>query len=149
MDTDAEIARFKWLLVSGIVFLISGYFSYNELRFFVRGKTAEARVTRTRETQSGGRHSSPVLSVEYQFTEADGTSRSERDQVAIGSAVTANDLITVQYLPGVEDSSRVLGNSRMGAVYLFLACLAWLSFSGYQLWREATDAVHGSGRRKR
>ena len=45
MDDDEELARFKGILYSGIFFLITGIYSFSELRFLLFGKIAEARVT--------------------------------------------------------------------------------------------------------
>jgi hypothetical protein len=155
MDFDNEMQRLKWLLVAGVLFLLSAVFSYGELKFAVWGKTAPAKVTRTHETHNGGgfgrrglRERTPLLAVEYQFTEADGTARSERDDVPIDWPMPENGEISVQYLPGVADSSRLEGHSRMTWVYVFLGSLAWLAYSIYKLWREATEAVRGSGRRR-
>lgn len=83
MDQDNELARFKWLLFAGIMFLISGYYSISELRFAVSGKTIEASLTQVKQTMSTGRRSRPRLSFEYQFAEADGKTRSERDVVSV------------------------------------------------------------------
>ena len=147
MDTENELTRFKGILFAVLAFLVSAYFSYGELKFAGWGKTAEAKVTRTHQTRNFSKRL--LLRVEYQFTEADGTGRSERDDVAIDWPAPGTGNVTVQYLPGVAGSSRLLGNSNMMAVYIVLGCLAWLSFSGYKLWREANEALHGSGRRRR
>lgn len=149
MDQDEELAKFKSILFSAVVFLISAYFSFGELKFAVWGKTAEAKISRTHETKSAGRRSRPMIQIEYQFTEADGTGRSERADVAIDWPVPTTGVMTVQYLPGVADSSRPLGQSKMMAVYIFLASLAGLGFNGYKLCKLANEPVRGSGRGRR
>lgn len=142
MDQDEELAKFKWLLIAVIIFLGSGYFSYKELKFAVWGATAEARVSETFATRnSSRRRSRPLLAVKYSFTDEDGNQFSERDDVPIDWPVSEN--MTVQYLPGVEDSSRLLGHSSWLAVCVFLASLGLLGFAGYGLYKEATEAVHG------
>lgn len=138
MDHDLELARFKWILIAGIAFLFSAYLSYKELKFAVWGETAEATVTDTHEVR-GGRRSSPKLAVEYTFTDESGAHHSERDDVSINSAISTNDLLTVQYLPGVDDSSRIEGNSNRFAVVIFLGSLAWLAFSFFKLYRDAQN----------
>ena len=50
MDQDDEIRKFKMILVAGVAFLFSAYFSWQELKFALWGESAEARVTRTFET---------------------------------------------------------------------------------------------------
>ena len=138
MDHDEELGKLKWLLVAVFAFLFSAYFSYQELKFAVAGVTADATVTNTFEVR-GGRRSSPKLAVEYTFTDEDGAHHSERDDVSIGSSISENDTISVQYLPGAEDSSRIEGNSNSFAVAIFLGCLIWLGFSFFKLYREAQN----------
>lgn len=149
MDQEEELAKFKSIIFSGLVFLISAYFSFGELKFAIWGKNAEAKITRTHETRSSGRRAHPMIQIEYQFTEADGTGRSERADVAVDWPVSTTGMMTVQYLPGVADSSRPLGQSKMTAVYVFLAALAWLGFNGYKLCKLANEPIRGSARSRR
>ena len=67
---------------------------------------ADAEVTRSQEKTSVGRRgrSVRVLRVEYDFTEANGTRRSERDDLPVDWSLPADGNITVQYLPGAEHS---------------------------------------------
>jgi hypothetical protein len=143
MDYD-ELAKFKRILLAGVVFLISAYYSYQEIKFAIWGATAEATVTRTFETKVKRRQ---LLAVEYKFSDEDGKRYSERDDVPIDWPVPAS-VVTVQYLPGVDDSSRLEGHSSSAAVWIFLACSAWLAFSGYKIYKEASEAVHGTKRRR-
>lgn len=149
MDIDDEVGKFKHLMVAGVVFLVSGYIAFSELRYAIWSKTAEATVTKTHETASTGRRRTPLLAVYYSFSEADGTGRSERDDVPVDFPVDPNGKIQVQYLPGVTDSSRLVGHSGMGAVYLFLGCCVWLAIAGFQAWREIKAAMDGPRRRRR
>jgi hypothetical protein len=143
MDQDAEIRKFKMILVAGLAFLFSAYSSWQELKFAMWGTTAEARVTRTFDTAERRR---PLLAVEYTFEDRDGRSHSERDDLP-ASFPDPGDVVTVEYLPGVEDSSRIEGHSSMASVWVFLACLGWLGYSAFKLYREASEAVHGGRRR--
>jgi hypothetical protein len=151
MDQDQELARFKWIFFAGMTFLVSAYWSFGELKFAIRGKTAEAKITGTHKSAGMRRYgrSNPMLAVEYQFTEVDGTPRSERDDVPAGWPLPPSGNATVQYLPGVSDSSRLLGHSQKTAVYVFLGCTGWLGFSCFKLWREAAAAVHRAGPRRK
>jgi hypothetical protein len=152
MDRDEELARFKFLLGAAVVFLISGYFAYGELKFALLGKTAEATVIRTfntKEMRSRGR-SRELLVVEYQFIEANGTARSERDDVPAGWPLPTTGKVLVQYLPGMADSSRLEGHRSLVSVFVFLAALAGLTFFIVKLWREASAAVSETrGKKKR
>ena len=143
MDDD-ELAKFKRILFAGIAFLVSAYFSYKELKFAVWGTTADATVTRTFETKN---RRTPLLAVEYTFLDEAGKSHSERDDVSLDWPVES-EIMTVQYLPGVDDSSRLAGHSNKVVVWIFLACTAWFAVSGFKLYKEANDAVHGKSRRR-
>lgn len=147
MDEEEELKKLKWLVVALVVFLISTYYSWQELKFVVWGQTAQANVTNTFETSSGGRRSAPLLAVEYTFTDSATGARSERDDVPVDWPLSENT-VTVQYLPGVVDSSRLHGHSRQSAVLIFVACAAWLGYQGFKLYREASQAVHGRGKRR-
>lgn len=144
MDQDDEIRKFKMILVAGVAFLFSAYFSWQELKFAMWGESAEARVTRTFETAE---RRQPLLAVEYTFEDQKGRSYRERDDLPI-SFSAPGEVVTVEFLPGVEDSSRIEGHSSMASVWVFLACLSWLGYSSYKLYRETSEAVHG-GRRRR
>lgn len=147
MDEEEELKKFKWLLVAVIVFLISTYYSWQELKFLAWGETAQATVTNTFETSSGSRRSQPLLAVEYSFTDSATGPRSERDDVPVDWPLPEGP-ITVQYLPGVADSSRLEGRSSRAAVIIFLACVCWLGYNGLKLYREASEAVNGRKKRR-
>jgi hypothetical protein len=119
MDQDEELAKFKWILIAAIAFLVSSYFSYRELKYAVWGATAEATVTRAAETTEMGRRGRrrPMLVVEYTFSDGSTGQRSERDRVPIDWPVPEGT-VTVQYLPGVAGASRLAGHSNKFAVWM-------------------------------
>lgn len=149
MDQHEELAKLKWLFISAVTFLISGYYTYQEFRYAMWGHTAEAVVHRIFETSERGFRGRrrQLLAVEYSFTDQNGAQLSERDDVPVNWSVQQS--VTVQYLPGVKDSSRLLGNSHKFAVWIFVGCIVWLGFTSYGVYREATAAVHGKKRRRR
>jgi len=150
MDQDEEITKFKQILIAGLTFAISTVFSYRELKYTLWSKTADAMVTRKFDTaESTGRRRKELIAVEYQFTETDGTTRMDRDRVAIDFPLPQTPTVTVQYLPAVKDSSRLLGISRSYFVWAFIGSFAWLITAGVNLWREAHKAVHGPRKRGR
>ncbi len=112
-----------------------------------RAGIAEAKVVRTFETKGASSRSGPKLAVEYTFTDAATGSRSERDDVPISWKIDG-PTVTVEYLPGVADSSRLKGNDRSMRVYLFAASCVWLLVEGYNVWSMAHAAVHGKRRRR-
>jgi hypothetical protein len=147
MDEEDELKKFKWLLFATLAFLISTYYSWREFKFFAWGETAEATVTNTFETQSGNRRRTPLMAVEYSFTDSSTGPRSERDDVAVDWQLEGSTVM-VQYLPGVADSSRLLGHSNTLPVWVFFGCLGWLGYNGFKVYREASEAVHGKKRRR-
>jgi|GEM_PF-1498695 len=148
MDQDEELKRFKWILSSGLVFLISGCFSYTELKYAIRGKTTEAQVSEFKEYMGGRRSNSPKVDLRYTYLEADGTSRGGRDDVPRSWVPDDPKSVTIQYIPGVEDSSRIKASERLMPVYFFAATALWLGYSIFTLAREAnTPIARGPGRR--
>ncbi len=151
IDQEAELARFKGLLVAGIVFLVSGCYAYSELKYAIWGQMADAKVIRAEQKSTPGRRGRThhVMRVEYEFAEANGTRRSEKDDVSVDWSPPGDGKISVQYIPGAEHSSRLEGQSHMFAVYLFLGCIVWLGYSLYQIGRQAHDDGRGSKNRRR
>lgn len=157
MDEQEELAKLKWILFAGIAFLISGYYSYQELKYTVWSSTAEANVTRTYTSTKwtgGGRgrrrwgRRREFLAVEYTFTDQDGKQHSERDGISIHSPAPGPK-VNVQYFSGVENSSRIEGHSSKVAVWVFLGCCALLVFAGFKLYQMASEAVDGNPRLRR
>lgn len=145
MDQDEDLAQLKWILIAGIAFLFSAFFAFQELKYFVWGTTAEATVTNTFETRERRRN---LLAVEYTFTDKEGQHHSERDDVP-SDWPTPGPKVTIQYMPGVEDSSRLEGHSRTGAVWVFFVCCGLLVFAGFKLYQIASDAIDGPPRRRK
>ncbi|MDB5384373.1 MAG: hypothetical protein JWM11_19 [Planctomycetaceae bacterium] len=150
MDQDAELAKFKWMLIAGVGFLITGYFSLQELRYALFSKTVDATITQIREKTVSGRRgrTHQELAFEYQFKEVEGPVRNERDDVSVDWPRPGNGTIAIQYIPGVEKASRLLGHSNMFAVYGFMACIAGLAFAGYKLVRLANEPPKSYGKRR-
>lgn len=147
-DFDEELRKAKRMILSAILFLVAGIFSYVEIKYWIWGRMAEAKVVRTFDTaEGGGLRRSPKLAVEYSFTDEASGPRNERDDVPISWKVTGPTEM-VEYLPGVADSSRLKGNDRSLAVYLFAGACLWLAYEGYKLWSMAHAAVHGKRRRR-
>lgn len=144
IEMDEEVKKFKWILLCGIGFLVSGCSALEEVRYSIWGETAEATITRTYETSL---HDDLV--VEYQFVEADGASRSEHDKIADDSLLPESDRVPVEYFPGVKDSSRLAANRSMMRVYLFGGCIVLFGAAIYRLHDEANTPGYGSRRRRR
>jgi hypothetical protein len=157
VDEDDELRNLKRLLVAGLVFLVSGWFAFGELRYWAFGETADATITEVKETSQAGRRgrSRPMLAVRYSFPESGGATRSERDDVPPdwtppgGASLQPGSKVKVQYLPGVPDKSRLAGHATTLPLLIFVACLVAIVGFGIWLWRHAYQAVHSRPARRR
>lgn len=145
MDRD-DLGAVKRIGFAGLAFLLSAYASWKEVKFMMWGATATAEVVSVQE-ETGGRRRRSYLAVEYRFTEADGTSRSEKDDVPTSYEVTAPGTVNVQYLPGVADSSRLEGTANNTALFVFVGSIGWVAWTLYSFYREAHAPVGPRSRR--
>jgi hypothetical protein len=127
---------------------MSGYFAFREIRFSIFGATAEATITNVKEYDDVGRRGrkNPKLAVYYTYTDKDGQTHQERDAVPLDWP-DFGPIVNVEYLPGVEDSSRLEGHSSKVSLWMFLACCVGVGFVGYKLHRAVTDPPSGRKRR--
>src|SRR5579859_7981940 len=100
MDREAEFARFKWVVGGGILFLVSGWFTLQELDYRLNGRDTEADVTQT--YQSRGRRGSTNYHVDFAFTEPNGTRRKGTDTVSAGWSVPPDGKVPIRYTPGAD-----------------------------------------------
>ncbi|MGE5610785.1 MAG: hypothetical protein ACM359_16160 [Bacillota bacterium] len=137
MDIDEETKRFKQMLVTALIFLVSTYFAYRELKYCIWGQTIDARVVRTYQITEYRRYSSkPLLVVEYSFKDS-GTTRTEDDRVPIDWELPGNGTAKVQYLPGHPYASRLSGHRNLVFVWIFFASLLVAAFFIISLLRQA------------
>lgn len=136
MDTDAETKRFKWLLIAGILFVVSAFFSWSELKYALFGKQVEARLVKVVDTTDPGRRGREVMAVHYEFADSDGTTRNETDRLPATWDRPSGQTIPIQYLSGSPDSSRVVGNTRRVWILIFLGSLVFFGFKVFQIYRE-------------
>lgn len=155
MDQDEELARFKWILYAGIFFLITGIYSFSELRYALFGKIAEARVISV-DDHVEARVNRRMFSTQnvrvfaYEFQDVDGTLRREQDEVSESWPRPEGETIKVQYLSGSKHSSRLAGNVKWVAIIGFLVSLSLLVFAIWRLVRMANDPFQKTaGRRGR
>lgn len=139
VDEDAERAKAGLLLAAIAAFLISGWFSYNELKYALRGRSVDAAVLRMYEYLPPARHGRPGLrlGIVYQFTDAAGRTREGRDWVPVPSDLQGRELVRVQYLPGADGGSRLAANRSVRGPVIFLVCVALVVVSLVRLVREA------------
>ena len=149
MDAGRELARAKWLILSGIVFLGSGCISWGEFIYLVAGQTAPATVTQVaaptvRFSRGGGRS----LEVTYSFTEADGTPRTGSDTVGRDVPVPASRT-TVQYTPGKGGMSRLAGRTNWVALCVFGGSLLAVGVFGFLVVRRASAEVNDKPKKRK
>jgi hypothetical protein len=141
MDADKELGRAKWLLISAVLFLVSCFLCYSEIAYLLSGHVTQATVTKAYEVQRGRFGLSTRLTVEYTFTEPDGTPRTDSDTVGTDWELPSTGTIAVQYTPGVDGRSRLSGHVNWVGIAIFVVSVGVLGFFGYRLWREAYDAT--------
>jgi hypothetical protein len=139
MDTEHETWRVKVWLGVGLLFLVSAYFSWRELKYLVLGGEADAKVVRVYETTERGRRGRTYekLAVQYQFSDGGGASRTETDTIAASAPRPSGPTVRVQYLNGSPGKSRLAGNTQRFWLLPFFGTLGFMGFKFWQLAREA------------
>src|SRR5258705_13433917 len=113
MDSESEIARAKWSLLFGAVFLVSCFICYSELVYLIRGHEAQATVTNAHLVEKRGRFGLPTgkkLAVDFSYSESGGLRRTGHDEVSSSWEVPSDGAITVRYTPGMDGRSRWAGH---------------------------------------
>lgn len=144
MDSDSELARAKWLLIAGAIFLVSGCVSWGEVVYLLFGRDAQADVTKAYEVTRRGRFGvggRTRLTVEYSFSEPDGTRRTGTDTVPTDWFDQPGGKVEVRYTAGANGSSRLAGHVNWVGLGFFGLSVGLLGFFGFRLWREASDAT--------
>ena len=130
-----------------MIFFISAFFAFQELRYAIWGKVTSADVSEAKLVEHDG---AQKLIVKYSFQEEGGTRRTEKDEVGLDWEPPAGDKLQVDYLPGVKDRSRIAGNRNTLMLYIFLGsllfCLITIAVLWYQSYREGDPwkGIHGS-----
>ena len=140
-NQEAPLGCFLMIIIPGL-FLLSSYFAWWELRYFVQGRTVEAAVVEVREITKGRRYARRTYyAVRYSFEDASTRStRSEIDLIPTSWNKPAGTVI-VQYIPNSPDMSRLAGHRNNVAVLFFSVCLvASMVYLGF-LFLEAKRAV--------
>ena len=145
MDAAQEIGRAKWLILAGLLFLVTGCVSWGEFVYLLAGKTADAKVTKVMEVTKRGRFgisTGTQLEVSYEFTEADGTRRTASDTTDVNWPVPASGKTPVQYTAGADGNSRLSGKVNWIALTIFGVSLLAVGWFTFRLIRRASDEVN-------
>ncbi len=139
-NQEAPLGCFLMIIIPGL-FLVSAFFAWWELRYFVQGRTAEANVVEVREVTKGRYGRSRYYRVSYVFKDSStDETRTERDDVPRSWDRPAG-AIAVQYIPNLRGMSRLAGHRSNVSVIFFSVCLAATVVYLGLLFREAQQAA--------
>jgi hypothetical protein len=152
MDQENEIAKAKWLLISGVVFLVASYLTYREIVYLFQGHNAEGQVVRvfevTRHRRSFFNRRNNLI-VEYSFVEANGTQRSGSDTVRPSWQYPEDGAVMIRYTPGKAGRSRLAGQVNWFGVVLFAVSVGAMVLFSIRLWVRAAEETRPRRRRDR
>jgi hypothetical protein len=136
MSRDDDMAKAKWVLVVGALFLISCFMCYDELAYQIGGHEAVATVTKAYASSS---RRSTRQTVEYAWAEADGTQRRGMLTVDPSWAPPPDGKLAIRYTPGETGRSRLVGRVPWIWIAVFVGSVAGLGVFMFLMWREATE----------
>ena len=140
MDTEEETARFKVMMFVGIVFLVSAFLSWRELKYLTFGKEVDAKLVRVYTFEDVGRRGRvrEKIGVDYEFKDAEtGDVRKETDTLPITATPPKGPTVKVQYLEGSEGGSRLAGHAQTIWLWVCGGTLAFLGYKFFALVRES------------
>jgi hypothetical protein len=137
MDTRWEMRKVRWLFAGLKLFLLGACLSGAECSYALNGRNATATVTRVVPTTT--RWGGSRLTVEYEFTEPDGTRRRDNDEVATGWAKPPNGKVEVRYTPGSSGLSRFAGHVAWLGLGIFFSAILVVIVLFVILGRDARD----------
>lgn len=142
MDVEAERFRaFLWF-AAVVAVCLSGYYTVRDARYFLAGKTAVGRVTNVRETiDMSSRRPRRMLRADYEFADAAGNTLAAHEQLPLGFPIAINERVSLEYLPGINNSARLTGRQNWLAIIVFVGSL--LAIAGGLTWliREANRPI--------
>lgn len=134
--------KFKLFCAAFGAFVISFWLSFQEFQYPLWGRTTEAAVNRVYDRERAGRRSGgPERVASYSFQEAGAGNRDESTTVPLDWEPPSNGRVTVQYVPGAKNRSRIEGQRNTGALVVFFGSLAAVALLILKLAREANEPV--------
>ncbi len=150
--SNPEANKLIALFVVFGLFIASAVVSCNEVRYTVSGKTTDVPVDKmfkvTTRDRSGD--TSDRVRVNYTILEPGGQKRIESDSVSLEWFEQQRDrlihegnkgatTVSVQYLPGSEGSSRLVGNSSRWVMIPFALAIIFLTVITVRFWRDFNE----------
>jgi hypothetical protein len=142
MDAEDEAWKFKALLVVALIFVVSAFLSYVELKYMMAGRTTDATVEKVAEYASrrGG-----YRTVYYNYRDPAGNLRHGSDTLGrFDDAPETGDTVVIDHL---DDASRLHGHRQGGALMIFFGSLFALVVGGVLFWRHIEQAVKPTSRK--
>lgn len=124
--------KYLWMCMMVIFSFLMLVWSTQVVKYFIWGVSAEANVTKTFPDRI---RRDDRLVVEYTFIDTEGKQYHESDDVPTDWPVPGPK-VKIEYIPGVENSSRLKGNSEL-FLNLAMALIPGLiaGFSGYEFYK--------------
>ncbi|MCG8405688.1 MAG: hypothetical protein MI923_10865 [Phycisphaerales bacterium] len=139
MYHETESRRFKYWVFAFLIFATCGWLSYQEMKYLIWGRTAEAQITTIR-TVTIPRHrfhpSKDMFAVRYRWTDADDVVREDVMNRNLNWKQPADNIIRIEYLPGSK-ASRMEGERDYIALLIFITIGGLLTFVTIKTWRRA------------
>src|SRR5262249_21676137 len=136
-----RFADVRWLAVSATVALVCGCFAWDELRYLMLGRIAQATVI---GEFRGHPRNGDTVSITYMYQEANGMPRVGDDEVAAG-LIPADGKFVVQYVPGIFGDvgrSRLVGHTNWVALSAFAISVVVAGAFLALVWTRESKAAH-------
>lgn len=134
----AEGFKLRLAIAVVVIFLISGWYSFQELRYTISGRTVAATVTNVEHRQERvyrrrfGHTMRDITAITVQFSNANNTPQTAVMTQSGVSAVQPQQQMQVQFIPGEYETVRLAGQQNWVAVLFFFGGLA--AMAGTLVW---------------
>lgn len=121
--------QLRLAMLAVVVFLISGWYSFQEMRYAVWGRTVEGTVTQVEHRQERvyrrrwGSRTRHFTAVTVQFLGVDNTVQSGEFRESGAHAIRPQQQLKVQYIPGDYHMVRLSGEQNWFAIIFFFGGL--------------------------
>lgn len=144
MDSESELARFKWVIAGVALFLLSGCLTWSELVHLVTAKSGQAKVGEVYKVTKKRMWLRVIPVGERSYfasdcTFTDGENNPRKHELLFDEPPTPGGTVAISYTNGKDGDCRKAGDIRWWAIGLFVFALGWLGWFGWRLLQEARD----------